>query len=499
MAQKVTQYDLLVSCPGDIKDELRIIEEVLNQFNDSYADVLHVSVRIRHWTKSAYSESGGKPQELLNKQFVNNCDAAVAIFWTRFGTPTDTYGSGTEEEIEIMLEAGKQVFLYFSEIPVSLSNVDHVQYNKIQEFKARYSEKGLYFTYCEQEEFRKLFTAHLAKYFLSLEAVKEVQIVKQPILSVKSIGLNGSLEDTVTPDPFKSPIHQSVADMLEEIKALFQKINNYSKLPMTAFDMIKTVYQKPVIIGDEEKKYIIEFAKLTNIGLASDFFNLGGLKKDIIGNVGMLGVSPKLEGTTEEIKKYHDIIKLYEKLLEVVNWKTFEDSFSKIKCMRLCVKNDGTTFDEDIEISLRFSENMLILPGDMPMIDKFTLEGTDFSYYELFGIPQAINYLDFEASIKQPNPPQVSPPFSPLGLLYGNGKSEEEEYYETLNEVFDYDFFYEKDYIILKLHMDYLKHNTAVAFPTVLFVTDKIIDIEYTITSKHCDSPTAGVIKTVTL
>ena len=40
---------------------------------------------------------GGKPQALLNEQFVNKCDAAVAIFWTRFGSPTDEYGSGTEE------------------------------------------------------------------------------------------------------------------------------------------------------------------------------------------------------------------------------------------------------------------------------------------------------------------------------------------------------------------------------------------------------------------
>ena len=28
------------------------------------------------------------------------------MFWTRFGTPTDEYGSGTEEEIEIMLPDG---------------------------------------------------------------------------------------------------------------------------------------------------------------------------------------------------------------------------------------------------------------------------------------------------------------------------------------------------------------------------------------------------------
>lgn len=70
-------------------------------------------IQTRYWKTSSYSQSGKKPQELLNEQFVKNCDAAVAVFWTRFGTPTDQYGSGTEEEIEIMLNAGKQVLCIF--------------------------------------------------------------------------------------------------------------------------------------------------------------------------------------------------------------------------------------------------------------------------------------------------------------------------------------------------------------------------------------------------
>lgn len=46
-------------------------------------------IQVRQWHKSSYAQSGGKPQALLNEQFVNKCDAAVAMFWTRFGSPTD--------------------------------------------------------------------------------------------------------------------------------------------------------------------------------------------------------------------------------------------------------------------------------------------------------------------------------------------------------------------------------------------------------------------------
>ena len=104
MPQNVTQYDLLISCPGDIKEEIEVINRTVQKFNDQFSDTLGISIRTRHWSKNSYPQSGGKPQALLNEQFVKKCDAAVALFWTRFGTPTDEYGSGTEEEIEIIIE-----------------------------------------------------------------------------------------------------------------------------------------------------------------------------------------------------------------------------------------------------------------------------------------------------------------------------------------------------------------------------------------------------------
>lgn len=33
MAKDVTRYDLLISCPNDIQEELDIIEEVISQFS----------------------------------------------------------------------------------------------------------------------------------------------------------------------------------------------------------------------------------------------------------------------------------------------------------------------------------------------------------------------------------------------------------------------------------------------------------------------------------
>ena len=112
MPKSIVRYDLLISCPGDVQGEIDLIKECVEEFNEKFSDTLGVMVQVRHWGNSSYSQSGDKPQELLNEQFVKKCDAAVAVFWTRFGTPTDRYGSGTEEEIDIMLNSGNQVFCF---------------------------------------------------------------------------------------------------------------------------------------------------------------------------------------------------------------------------------------------------------------------------------------------------------------------------------------------------------------------------------------------------
>ena len=76
MAKNVTQYDLLISCPGDVQSEVEIIKQIVDDFNERYSDTLGISLRARHWKKSSYAQSGGKPQALLNEQFVKQIGRA---------------------------------------------------------------------------------------------------------------------------------------------------------------------------------------------------------------------------------------------------------------------------------------------------------------------------------------------------------------------------------------------------------------------------------------
>ena len=51
MPKSVIQYSLLISCPGDIKEEINCVEECVTQFNTLYSDALGIEIVTKHWRK----------------------------------------------------------------------------------------------------------------------------------------------------------------------------------------------------------------------------------------------------------------------------------------------------------------------------------------------------------------------------------------------------------------------------------------------------------------
>lgn len=167
MPNNITVYDLLISCPSDVAEYVDMLEKEVLHFNNFFGRFNNVIIRTRHWSKDSYSESGN-PQELLNKQIVDSSDLALAVFWTRFGTPTENYGSGTQEEIERMLAMGKQVFLYFLDKPVCPSKINQEQYKKIQTFMNKHKNEGIFFIVPDEKTLANKFRENLELYFDSI-------------------------------------------------------------------------------------------------------------------------------------------------------------------------------------------------------------------------------------------------------------------------------------------------------------------------------------------
>lgn len=500
MPKNITQYDLLISCPGDIQSELPIISDAIKAFNDTYSDVLGISLRTKHWTRNSYAQSGGKPQDLLNEQLVTGCDGAIALFWTRFGTPTDQFGSGTEEEIEEMLKAGKQVFLYFSDKSIPPSEMAKIQeqYEKIQEFKKRYQDRGLYFCYNSDDELKKLLIAHLGQHFLSIKAIEEINS-KRAILSVKGI-LDGSLVEKVPVSLFYPANCMTVDKMLEETDYMFEQVDAYQigrRHQVEAAHLGGLQFIEPVEIKEDTKDIINEYASLRALRMSDTFFSLGSLHENKLESMAATlnfdGGRP-LNGEKEELKKYNAIIRLKQKITHVLNWLSLIDSYEKLRCIKLAVQNSGTTFDEDVEITLTFPRNILLMLDDFPTPDSDSLEYflDECDADDFFGIPSTSAYLHYDSSQKQGQPyyPQTTSGFPYLGRRRNLSK----EYKDTLEDTFLYNYYVEGDVIKVKLWMEYIKHNTTVAFPTVLFVTEAVADIQYSITSKHNENITEGTL-----
>jgi hypothetical protein len=494
MPRNITQYDLLISCPDDVVEEVDIIKNVVANFNQQFSNSLGITIRPRHWGTSAYPQSGDKPQNLLNEQFVKDCDAAVAIFWTKFGTPTDEFKSGSEEEIEIMIKAGKQVFLYFCEIPVK-PGYDEKQYKLVQAFKKKYSNKGLYYSYDSLDLFKEQFNAHLTQYFLTKKQLDTIDLETKPELSLKSISEDGEIQDSVIVQKYIVPNPMPADKRIERIKAKFEKINsihlcdkkNISTKSGIASILSTYSINNNVIIEESTQKNILGFAKVKNIFLNADFFNLGDLQEDIVSKLasGVHGGGVVLRGLEEEKQKYYAIHDLEREINDYAIWDRVENIFSNMFIIQLVVENAGNNFDEDISIEIISPISMFLMPDELPKFNYLVFKTftKDYKFIDLFSIKETEKYSNYDSSVKERK--IIATPLKPSFMERGNWF--ENRYQAELNEAFCYTIFEKEDKCIVRLHMDYIKQHTVVAFPTPLFIdtTQLSEKITYRIVSKN--------------
>lgn len=482
MPSKVTVYDLLISCPGDVEDAVKIIDDVVETFNQKYNTTLSLGIRTRYWKKSSYPQSGGKPQELLNKQFIEDCDLAVAIFKTRFGTPTDKYGSGSEEEIEIMLNAGRQVFLYFDDSPVSPSDIDAEQYQKVKDFKKKYRTRGIYFSYKSLDEFRNFFDAHITQYFLTLEKVNEITNKKSDLMV--SATCEGRFEQEVRIQSFSLGKFEKSKDIIEQIKKLMDVILKY-EVTAKVNQMLSPLdgfMNKEAEIEDSTKDLINKCAEGLGFEISDDFFNLGNLRENT--GLSIIGGN-SLSGSDSEIKKYNSIIELRDLFYKLFGHLEMEEYYSHLQGVQLVLCNEGTNYDEDIEVTLRLPKYNAILPSELKVPNHEVGGNEDWCFEDIFGISATKDYIS-HAESKQKKVFGEVHSFTPVHPY--QTVDYEEEYRETISDIFEYKYFEDGEYQIIKCNFDYIKQHQRVAFPTWIFlknIDESEIKIDYEITSKN--------------
>lgn len=161
MAYKATVVPIMIASPGDVAEERDVIRNVIHDWNDVNAQRSKVMLAAVGWDSHASPELGARPQELINKRVLADCDLLIGVFWTRLGTPTGKSPSGTVEEIEEHVASGKPAMIYFSSKPVALESVDLEQYKLVKDIQKAWKQRGLIETYDNIEQFRQKLSKQL--------------------------------------------------------------------------------------------------------------------------------------------------------------------------------------------------------------------------------------------------------------------------------------------------------------------------------------------------
>ncbi len=193
MSYKSTVYKVMIASPSDVTAERNIIKSVIAEWNVIHSEKTRIVLMPVGWETHISPEMGEPPQKYINKEILENCDLLVGVFWTRVGTATENYPSGSIEEIEKHIKAGKPAMLYFSRKPVEPDSIDKEQYEKLKEFMESCKNRGIYEVYNDFNDFKDKFNRQLQikiindKYFQVEEGEENNQMEFSTIANVPQL------------------------------------------------------------------------------------------------------------------------------------------------------------------------------------------------------------------------------------------------------------------------------------------------------------------------
>ena len=153
---------MFVGAPSDVDEAHDVIRGQIEQWNRDQGPRARARVEFTNWRTHSHPAAGGRPQALLNKQVVDQCDIMVGIFNARFGSPTGVADSGTEEEIRRSIKRGKKVMVYFNNQPTPKQRKARDEFARIEKFKGKLGQNAIYHTYTDMSALEAAFRQHLA-------------------------------------------------------------------------------------------------------------------------------------------------------------------------------------------------------------------------------------------------------------------------------------------------------------------------------------------------
>lgn len=174
-------YEILIASPSDVVAERDIVSECARDWNSAHSRS-GVQVRAVRWELDAVPAMSDRAQAIINEQLVDQADILIGIFKARIGSPTGISASGTIEEIDRFIAAGKPVMLYFSTGPIPHDH-DANQLQLLRAYKSQIASRGVYAEFADDGELRRKVNHNIAAMMARLTGEQPAASPRQPDLA----------------------------------------------------------------------------------------------------------------------------------------------------------------------------------------------------------------------------------------------------------------------------------------------------------------------------
>ncbi|WP_299891883.1 hypothetical protein [uncultured Ruegeria sp.] len=209
MAYNATVLSVMIASPGDVTEERNLIRDVIHEWNDINSKATQCVLLPVGWETHSAPDLAGRAQDIINKDVLEHCDFLVGVFWTRLGTPTGDFESGTVEEIKRHVSGSKPAMVYFSTAPVAPESLEPEQYQALKTFKDWCFGQGLVETYDNISDFSDKFRRHI-----------QMKVRDHPLLSKnlseKSVSTEGNYISTGEGTPIVGRLSEEAVRLLLE-------------------------------------------------------------------------------------------------------------------------------------------------------------------------------------------------------------------------------------------------------------------------------------------
>lgn len=154
-------FNVMIASPSGLETEREHVRKLIHEWNADHSEKSGIVLIPVGWDTHATPMMGQRAQDLINSQVLEKSDLLIALFWDRIGSNTGKAISGTVEEIEEFIAAGKPVMIYFSDRPIPPGEIETVQLDEVRKFKKMCQSKGLLGNFVSLDDLREKVRKHL--------------------------------------------------------------------------------------------------------------------------------------------------------------------------------------------------------------------------------------------------------------------------------------------------------------------------------------------------